>query len=54
MAKIKKHAYNRVFLERAFDKEGNPVYEKDGYPKMRQIIRSVAHNASYVPISKRK
>jgi hypothetical protein len=54
MAKIKKHAYNRVFMERAFDKEGNPVYEKDGYPKMRQTIRSVAHNAFYVPISKRK
>jgi len=54
MAKIKKHAYNRVFMEKAFDKEGNLVYEKDGSPKMHKTSRSVAHNAYYIPISERK
>lgn len=54
MAKVKKHAYNRVFIEKSFDKEGNPVYEKDGSPKMHKTIRSVAHNAYYIPVSERK
>ena len=54
MAKIKKHAYNRVFIEKSFDKEGNPVYEKDGSPKTHKTIRSVAHNAYYIPVSERK
>ena len=54
MAKIKKHAYNRVFIEKTFDKEGNPVYEKDGTHRVHKTSRSVAHNAYYIPVSERK